>query len=139
MNSAVTEYNKIKNTKNSLQRKLELVDQPLEQPTLLPIMDEFLSELGNDFNTSNAFTLVYKLLKEINNSLRNPNTNVNDLNNQYLTLSDMLNILGINQELKPLTEEEKELVKKWQSARKEKNFELADELRKEINNKGIIL
>lgn len=139
MNSAVTEYNKIKNTKNSLQRKLELADQPLEQPTLLPIMDEFLSELGNDFNTSNAFTLVYKLLKEINNSLRNPNTNVNDLNNQYLTLSDMLNILGINQELKPLTEEEKELVKKWQSARKEKNFELADELRKEINNKGIIL
>ena len=82
---------------------------------------------------------MYKLLKEINNSLRNPNTNVNDLNNQYLTLSDMLNILGINQELKPLTEEEKELVKKWQSARKEKNFELADELRKEINNKGIIL
>ena len=110
---------KIKNTKNSLQRKLELSDGVVVG-NLLPIMDEFLTELGNDFNTSNAFTLVYKLLKEINSSLRQPNTSIEVLCDQYKTLSDMLSILGINANLPNLTEVEKNLVKSWQKARKEK-------------------
>lgn len=138
MIASVTEWNKIKNTKNSLQRKLELSDGVVVG-NLLPIMDEFLTELGNDFNTSNAFTLVYKLLKEINSSLRQPNTSIEVLCDQYKTLSDMLSILGINTNLPNLTEEEKNLVKSWQNARKEKNFELADKLRKEITEAGIIL
>ena len=138
MTSSVTEWNKIKNTKNSLQRKLELFGIEKEG-TLLPIMDDFLTELGNDFNTSNAFTLVYKLLKEINSSLRNPNVDINLLCDQYKTLSDMLSILGINTCLPMLTDKEKALVISWQNARKEKNFELADKLRKEITEAGIIL
>ena len=38
-----------------------------------------------------------------------------------------------------LNDEEFEVVNKWQEARKEKNFELADELRKVITEKGIEL
>ena len=51
----------------------------------------------------------------------------------------MLSILGINTNLPNLTEEEKNLVKSWQNARKEKNFELADKIRTELDSKGIIL
>ena len=38
-----------------------------------------------------------------------------------------------------LKEDEKDLVQKWQQARSAKDFALADELRKAITEKGIVL
>ena len=57
----------------------------------------------------------------------------------YQTLTKMLDILGLVVDIKPLTEEEKELVVKWNNARSERNFELADTLRQQINELGIKL
>ena len=48
-------------------------------------------------------------------------------------------VLGIDKDIKPLNEEEIEVVNKGQDARNNKNFELADELRKVIVEKGIEL
>ena len=48
-------------------------------------------------------------------------------------------VLGIDSIVKPLNNIELELVRKWQTARNNKDFESADVLRKEINDKGIIL
>ena len=39
----------------------------------------------------------------------------------------------------PLSKEDKQLVLNWQNARVNKDFELADKLRDEITNKGIVL
>jgi cysteinyl-tRNA synthetase len=41
--------------------------------------------------------------------------------------------------MKKLTIEEKELVNKWQDARNNKDFEKADKLRAEMNERGIIV
>ena len=54
-------------------------------------------------------------------------------------LNEQMWVLGIDKEVKPLSEDELDVVLKWQEARNEKNFELADTLRNEINNRGIIL
>ena len=51
----------------------------------------------------------------------------------------MLDILWLVPSVKPLTEDEKELVLKWQDARNNKDFSLADELRNKIAEKGIVL
>lgn len=51
----------------------------------------------------------------------------------------MLYVLGLKVDVKPLTEEEKELVNKWNLARKNKDFDTADTLRQEIVNRGIVL
>ena len=54
-------------------------------------------------------------------------------------LNEQMWVLGIDKEIKPLSEEEVSLVQAWQEARNEKNFELADKLRLEITEKGIEL
>ena len=57
----------------------------------------------------------------------------------FKTFKDMLYVLGINVDINPLSNEEKTLVIDWQNARKNKDFEKADELRNKINELGIRL
>ena len=57
----------------------------------------------------------------------------------YSLFYNMLWVLGIEPHIEALNEEELALVRKWNEARINKDFALADSLRAEINNKGIIL
>ena len=102
-------------------------------------MDNFLNGFANNFNTSLALTALYDLMKVINRDLRNKNIETIELLKEYKAFNDMLDILGLVPSVKPLTEEEKELVLKWQDARNNKDFELADKLRATITEKGIVL
>lgn len=61
------------------------------------------------------------------------------LQKDLATFDAMLYVLGLKVDVKPLTEEEKELVNKWNLARKNKDFDTADTLRQEIVNRGIVL
>lgn len=140
MTSASVEWQKIRTTQNSLQRRLELseVDVNATYQTL-PIMDLFLKELGNDFNTSNAFTYLYQLLKEINKDLRSKYIDKTILTSEYQALKDMLKIFGLYVAIEPFTADQKEVVLAWQLARNNKDFAKADELRQKMNNMGITL
>lgn len=132
------EWEKIEKTYISFYRNLELKDA-LDAGTVLPILDDFLKEMAYDFNTSNALVHLYALMKEMNKDLRNNNSELSLLQNEFKTFKDMLYILGINVDLKPLTIEEKELVKEWQEARKNKDFQKADAARNKITELGIRL
>ena len=54
-------------------------------------------------------------------------------------LNEQMWVLGIDKEIKPLNDEELDVVKKWQDARNNKDFDLADKLRAQITEKGIEL
>ena len=95
--------------------------------------------MKNDFNTANAITSIFSLTKLANVYIRNPQTSNEDLMQVLKCMYDMLWVLGIEVEVKALTNDEKELVKNWNQAKKEKNFELADKLRQEIIDKNIVL
>ena len=56
-----------------------------------------------------------------------------------LVVTFIIEILGLVPSVKPLTNEEKDLVLAWQNARNNKDFESADKLRAEITEKGIVL
>jgi cysteinyl-tRNA synthetase len=59
---------------------------------------------------------------------------------EHITLlQKMLWVLGIDEEIKPLTEEDLALVRAWHAARDQKDFNLADKYREEVYAKGIIL
>ncbi len=96
------------------------------------IMAEFEAMMNDDFNTPNVITLIYDLLKQLNKA--------NDSEDKlvlYQTISRILNILG----LMPSFELEDEIIiayKDWQTARAEKNFRLADELRGKLTEQGWI-
>ena len=132
------EWEKIEKLYISFYRNLELKNA-LNIGEKIEIIDEFLNEIAYDFNTANAITHLYSLMKKMNSDIRRPDTDVKILADEFKTYQDMLYILGIEVDLSPLSEEEKTLVLDWQSARKNKDFAKADELRNKINELGIRL
>jgi cysteinyl-tRNA synthetase len=132
------EWQKLDKTYLSLYRYLEVNDIPFTKETL-PMMDDFLGYFADDFNTSNALMVLYQLVKNINKDLRNPMVNKEDLAKEMATLDGMFSIFGLDSKVKPLSEDEKTLVQNWNAARKNKDYDLADKLRNEIQEKGIRL
>ena len=95
--------------------------------------------MGNDFNTANAITTIFKLTKLINTFTRQKDIDVKKLQDAMKALDDMLWVLGITPTISLLNEEEKQLVLNWNNYKAAKDFEKADELRKIILEKNILL
>jgi cysteinyl-tRNA synthetase len=140
------EIEKIEGTRKQLQFKLDLnqfLDQDISGYTnefILEVENEFKDAMEDDFNTPNAITALIKLMKEINKSIRKSTFSQEELN--YLkalhnTFNTFLNVLGINFEIEQLSSEVKDLIKKRDEARQNKDFELADKCRNILQDKGI--
>lgn len=106
--------------------------------TLKEFEEEFFSALNEDFNTALAVSVIFKLIKWGNVFLKSQqNLNKADIfliKNLFLKLTKILGILketdcNISKEVIFLKEQR-------DKARKEKNFVLADELRKKIEDLG---
>ena len=145
---STNDYEKIKRPYISSYRKLELADKlSLEKDfyveyvnqDVLNVVEEFKEAMSNDFNTANAITAIFKVTKLINNYLRERVVQYDALLESLQALKSMLWVLGVSVNVAPLTEEEKELVNKWNQAKAAKDFETADKLRNEIVSKNIAL
>ena len=95
--------------------------------------------MEDDFNTANAITSIFRLVKVANNALRNNKTSKYLLKEIYGLFNDFLWVLGMDIKLNKLTIDEVKLVESWKLSRKEKDFIKADELRDEITKKGIYI
>ena len=147
LTQATNDYEKIKRAYISLFRDLEmngynlsnLNEEAIKADDLVNIKNEFIEAMSNDFNTANAITSIFNVVKLINNYVRNKDTDINLKKEALALLKQMLWVLGIEVEINLLTKEEKEIVSSWMEARKAKDFEKADALRKEITERNIIL
>ena len=139
------QYEKISRAFIQLIRKLQigyglvnpLVD--IKEEAYVKLNQEFIDALSDDFNISNAITALDKVIKEVNLATRQNNLDIDSLKQLYSLFYNMLWVLGIEPHIDPLVGEDLDLVRKWGEARANKDFALADTLRAEINNKGIIL
>ena len=130
------EWDKIERVYVSLYRKLEQ-NNYLDKGNLIEEkIAAFDKSIANDFNFANGITAIYEINKEINKEIRS-GQNLELLANLFKTLNEMLEVLGLIVDIKPLTEEEKTLVNEWTIARQNKDFEKADLLRKQITELGI--
>lgn len=141
---AKTDYERIYRAYLGLFRKLQLDHNIIDFKTeiqdveLLTIKQAFIDALSDDFNTPNAITVIYRLMKIVNNTTRT----INDANylQQVLCLYDqLLQVLGIEPVIQPLNNDEIDLVHQWQQARAAKNFTEADKLRDELAKQNISL
>lgn len=141
LDQAATEYEKIRRSYNNLYRKIELEDIELgkKDSEIEKLKTEFIEAMSNDFNTANAITSIINLSKLSNTLLRAKELDREKLASCYSLFTDMLWVLGIETNIEPLEEEDKKLVREYEAARRAKNFELSDELRKQIADKGILL
>ncbi len=100
----------------------------------------FDQAMDDDLNTASALSVIYELVKEVN-TVTNDNSSkefVQKSYDLYIELSQVLGLL-IQEERVEISQEIQALVDKRQQARKDKDFQLADELRDQLLAKGYTL
>ena len=135
---AKNEYEKIRKTYSMLAVSIQLNNGSLSKGDRKINIDNFLSALADDLNTSNAFASLYDLLKKANTDLRKNPLVINDIEDDFYALSDMFEIFGLEFKYPVLTSEDKDLYNEYLSLKKEKRFEESDVLRQKLITKGIL-
>ena len=101
-------------------------------------IDKFLESLADDLNTANALAELYNLLKDINQQIRNRETDYALLNDQFKTLTDMFYVLGLDIKYVKFDEEISSLYKDYLLSKENKDFAKSDEIRKVLIEKGVM-
>lgn len=104
------------------------------------LVKKYEEAMDDDFNTADAISAVFELVKVSNTALTGENTKA------YLffmkqTIEKLCDVLGIITEKKEevLDGDIEALIEQRQQARKDKNFALADEVRDKLSAMGIVL
>lgn len=121
------------------QANLKLSSNKIENNELdMIIMDEYISYMDDDLNTSNALKVIFDTLKKINQENRVKDGNLEYLASLKNTMQKMLEILGVFIELRSLSNDDIDLVRQWEAAKQVKDFETADMLRKQLIELNIL-
>ncbi|MGM0378769.1 MAG: cysteine--tRNA ligase [Bacillota bacterium] len=99
---------------------------------------DFIKMMDDDFNTANGIAAIFELTKDLNKLLDN-NSSKETIEYSLKIFNELTNVLGIVKQEKINDEEIQEMIDKRQKARKNKNYQLADEIRDELEEKGIEL
>ena len=102
--------------------------------------DRYNEAMDDDFNTADAISVIFELVKFINTNTNENSSKefVEALLKQLTTLADICGLI-LERKEEMLDQEIEDMIAARQAARKEKNFKLADEIRDTLLQKGIIL
>lgn len=100
--------------------------------------NQFLEHMQDDLNTPNAISSLFEVIKELNSALRVRDKDLDVISELYNTITQMLYLLGVQFDFVELTSQQKEMVREWEKAKAEKNFDLADQLRSKLTELGIL-
>lgn len=143
-------FNGLEASKNALQRLFDFVDnlkmvkEEKDNPEVKEILAKakqgFEEALDDDLNVSEALGVVFNLVKDINRLMDEKKISKYDAEKMIDLMNDFNSVLGIlKREELILDEEITRLIEKRTKAREEKDFKLADQIRKDLEAKGIIL
>jgi len=143
-------FNGLEASKNALQRLFDFVDnlkmvkEEKDNPEVKEILAKakqgFEEALDDDLNVSEALGVVFNLVKDINRLMDEKKISKYDAEKVIDLMNDFNSVLGIlKREELILDEEITRLIEKRTKAREEKDFKLADQIRKDLEAKGIIL
>ena len=125
-------YKKIKN-------KIKIIKDNLDNSTDLNIKEKYLNKfkeaISNDLNTSLALTYLFDILKENTTNL----TKIEVIKEFDKVLSLDLLKEDINKIDSDLENYIKEKISERNEAKKAKNFDIADQIREELLNKGVLI
>ena len=129
LTSAQNSYNKLVNKIRSIKED----DSELSNEMISKYKSLFTNELENNLNTANALTVLYDVIK----------SNINNNTKLYL-IRDFDKVLGLNLIMEEKIDKElltyiNDSINRRNEHKKNKEYELADKIRKELEEKGIIL
>jgi len=102
----------------------------------------YIAAMDDDLNTADAIAALFEMVREINANITSvSNSSVVIIEFAENLLKELGDVLGILQKTKndSLDADIEELIEKRQQARKEKNWALADQIRDQLKDIGIIL
>ena len=99
-------------------------------------LNSFYAAVANDLNTANGLSVLYQVIKDLNNVIRR--RDYARANVLYHTVLEMLDVLGLEYVDYQLTTEDKQLFDSWNEARANKDFTKADELRAVLVSRGLL-
>ncbi len=115
-----------------------------EEKQLLVQADEFTRRfdeaMDDDFNTADALSVIFELVKFVNTNVGAAGSKafLQALKEEVIMLSDICGLI-VEKKAEILDSDIEQLIAERQTARKEKNFARADEIREELLAEGIIL
>ena len=135
--AAAKELTKVQNaySQATVQMQINHIDFASEPETTT--WQAFMKEMMDDLNTPNAVSVVFDTVKQINQALRKRPIDAN-LPALVCSLEKMMYVLGIVLDKKDMSEADIQTYVDWRAAVKEKNFEVADQLRASLQEKGIL-
>ncbi len=136
-------YNAVANLENLLDEvSRESMDEKEKQylEILNSYRDKYIEKMDDDFNTADAISVIFDLVREINTSV-NINSSKELIEYALKLIKELGCPLGILQKSTKgdLEKEIEELIESRQKARKEKNWALADKIRDDLKARNIIL
>lgn len=101
----------------------------------------FRQAMDDDFNTANAISVLFEISKEANSYASQRLITLENIAQYEQTLVELADILGLELQEKEslLAEEIEQLIQERTQARKNKDFALSDDIRDELDSKGIVL
>jgi cysteinyl-tRNA synthetase len=111
----------------------QLVDQ---------VQRDFCTFMDDDLNVSQALATVFEFVREVNNLVDAGRINkgeARDVSDLMRGFDGVLGFIGEAKNEKKLSEEAEELILKREEARKNKDWETADEIRKQLRSIGVIV
>ena len=114
-----------------------------DEQTIKKYRDDFIRVMDNDFNTADGISIIFEFIRDMNKYV----SGSRPTSREHLQLikdlfEELTNILGIAQKcnLNPqIPEKVLDLFEKRKIARKNKDFQTADQLREEIENLGFLV
>ena len=132
--------NNLENLINEVSRKEANDSEKAYLKSLDKHREKFIEKMDDDFNTADGITVLFDLVKDINNNV-NIDSSVELCEGALSLIRELGSPLGILQktEEKSLEAEIQELIDKRQEARKNKDFALADKIRDDLKARNIVL
>lgn len=147
MEAAKNGYERIVNSVSNLSYLLESAGSDTmseDEKALIKEAEGFKAKfdeaMDDDFNTADAISAIFELVKFTNTNADAEKSAafIKALKDELVTLSDICGLI-VEKKAELLDSDIEKLIEDRQTARKEKNFSRADEIRNELLDKGIIL
>ncbi|MFZ7943158.1 cysteine--tRNA ligase [Neobacillus sp. 19] len=133
-----TSYQNLKHRKEA---STDLTDHNQEWlDKIAALKDQFIEAMDDDFNTALAISVLFELSKLANYYLLEKNTAVEVIDAFVSQFEELFQVLGLSLGTEEMLDEEIDaLIEKRNQARKDRNFQLSDQIRDQLKEMNIIL
>ncbi len=135
---AQQEVTKVKRALISAQVYLGRQQADIEPSMDDALLDDCMYAMKDDLNTQNAFKVIFDGIKQLNQDLRQHKDDLARISSDVLTIKTMLEVLGIAYQDVILSKEDLSLFDKWEQAKIDKDFDMADTYRQQLIEKGYL-